>query len=94
MAQFGDRLFSKLAASLHEGGRFVIVDRWFDMGEEESAGRLAYLLRRSLADPGFSLQRLEAVQAGLGRAGLEPESVVELPYERLFVAQVVEELDA
>lgn len=87
VGEFDERLFSKLAASLKEGGRFVIVDRWFDMGEEKDPSRLAYLLRKSLTDPEFSLKSIQEVQADLVQAGLQPESIVELPYKKWKMIQ-------
>jgi SAM-dependent methyltransferase len=82
VGQFDNLLLAKLAASLNEGGRLVIVDRWFDMGENETPGRLAYLLAESLRDPDFSLRSLEEIQDGLEEAGLEPEPIVDLPYRK------------
>jgi hypothetical protein len=82
VAQFDNNVLSKLAATLDDGGRLVIVDRWFDMGKEESLGRLGYLLRESLAHPEFSAKSIEEVQEGMVWVGLEPEGIVDLPYKK------------
>lgn len=58
----------------------MIVDRWFDMGEKETARRLVFVLFKSLRNPEFSLRSLEDIGAGLVQAGLEVESIVEIPY--------------
>lgn len=80
VAIFDDAFLGKLAASLNAGGRLVIVDRWFDMGEEETAGRLASILGWSLRDPGYSLKTIEEIREGLTKAGLTVEPTVELKY--------------
>ncbi|UCC51511.1 MAG: methyltransferase [Anaerolineaceae bacterium] len=77
---FDDSFLEKMAGSLNEGGRLVIVDRWFDMGQNETARRLAYVLGNSLRNPEYSLRSLEDIGAGLVQAGLEVESIVALQY--------------
>ena len=80
IGQFDNSLLAKLASSLNEAGQLVIVDRWFDMGEQETPDRLAYLLTESLRDPEFSLRSLDDIEDGLVQAGLEVEKLVELPH--------------
>jgi hypothetical protein len=80
VAIFDDSFLAKMAGSLNEGGRLVIVDRWFDMGEEETTRRLAFVLSRSLRNPEYSLRSLEEIGAGLEQAGLAVEPIVGLPY--------------
>jgi hypothetical protein len=80
VGQFDDPLLAKLALSVNEGGRLVIVDRWFDMGRQETPGRLAFLLRESLRDPDYSLRSLEDIEHSLVQAGLKVEKIVVLPY--------------
>lgn len=87
VGRFDNPFLAKLSASLNEGGRLVIVDRWFDMGPNETPVRLAYLLNESLRDPEFSLRRVEEIEDGLVRAGLEVAPSVELPYGRWKLIQ-------
>jgi O-methyltransferase domain len=77
---FYDGILAKLAASLNEPGLLVIVDRWFDEGQQETPERLASLLARSLREPDYVLRSPEDVEEGLARAGLVIESIVELNY--------------
>jgi SAM-dependent methyltransferase len=79
---FDEGLWSKAAGALNPGGRLVIVDRWFEQEAYDTPGRLNYLLRKSLDDPDFSLQTLAEIEAMLCAAGLEPEPVVDLAYNR------------
>lgn len=89
VAQFDDSLLARLARSLNEGGRLVIVNHWFDRGQEETVGRLGYLLTTSLSDPDFSLRTLEDIQGSLAQAGLAVEPIRELPYKnwKMIVAR-------
>jgi hypothetical protein len=80
VAIFDDSILAKMAGSLNDGGRLVIVDRWFDMGEKETARRLAFVLSKSLRNPEYLLRSLEDIGVGLEQAGLEVEPIVELPY--------------
>ncbi len=80
IGKFDNALLAKLSASVKKGGRFVIVDRWFAKGQPETPSRLAYLLRKSLIDPEYSLRTLEEIEEGLMQAGLEVRSIVELNY--------------
>jgi predicted TPR repeat methyltransferase len=80
-------LIDKVVASLEGGGRFVIVDRWFEECRDWSVGQSAYLLRRSLADPDFSIPSIAEVYSRLRTAGLEPESRETLPYGRWQMIQ-------
>ncbi len=84
---FDDAILAKMAASLNEGGRLVIVDRWFATGEKLSLGRLGYVLSRSLLYPEYSLRSLEDIFMGLAKADLKVETVVELPYYRWKMIQ-------
>jgi SAM-dependent methyltransferase len=77
---FDDPFLAKLAASLNEGGRLVIVDRWFEAEKYDAPARLAHPLRETLRDPNFSLRTLEEIEDGLERAGLVVESVGSIPY--------------
>lgn len=77
---FDDSILAKLAGSLNEGGRLVIVDRWFDMGEKETTRRLDHVLAKSLRNPEYTLRSLEDIEVGLVQADLEVESIVEIPY--------------
>jgi hypothetical protein len=80
VAIFDDAFLGKLAASLNAGGRLVIVDRWFDMGEEETAGRLASILGWSLRDPEYKLRTVGEIRDGLTKAGLTVDSIVDMKY--------------
>ena len=77
------------AGSDDRGGRLVIVDRWFDKGQEENSGRLSTLLSKSLRDPEFYLKSLPEFLASLERIGLETKPDVELTYYqwKLIVSQ-------
>lgn len=93
IGQYDGLPLTKLLASLNEGGRLVIVDTWFERGEEETIGRLGYLLRRSLREPEFSLRSLPVFLADLVEAGLEPETVVELPYKQWKLISAKKKVD-
>lgn len=80
-------LIDKAAAHLEAGGRFVIVDRWFEDRQSWSIGQSTYLLRRSLRDPGFSLPLISEVYDRLRSAGLEPIAREEIPYGRWQMIQ-------
>lgn len=84
---YDQQLVNKVAASLEEGGRFVIVDRWFEENRAWSIGQSAYLLRRSLGDPNFSIPSMAQLYDRLRSAGLEPISREEVPYGRWQMIQ-------
>jgi predicted TPR repeat methyltransferase len=80
-------LIDKVAAHLEIGGRFVIVDRWFEELREWSIGQSTYLLRRSLKDPGLALPAYAQVYDRLRKAGLEPIAREEIRYGRWQMIQ-------
>lgn len=84
---YSQELIDKVATHLEDGGRFVIVDRWFEERQAWSIGQSAYLLRRSLKDPGFSLPSIAEVYSRLRAAGLEPIAREEIPYGRWQMIQ-------
>lgn len=84
---YDQKLIDKVAASLEVGGRFVIVDRWFEERRAWSVGQTAYLLRRSLEDPDFSMPSMAQLYSRLRSAGLEPFSREEIPYGRWQMIQ-------
>jgi SAM-dependent methyltransferase len=79
---FDAELWTRAAGALNPGGRLVIVDRWFEQAAYDTPGRLNYLLRKSLDDPTFALKTLAEIEAMLRAAGLEPEPVVDLSFNR------------
>jgi 2-hydroxy-4-(methylsulfanyl)butanoate S-methyltransferase len=80
-------LVDKVAAQLEEGGRFIIVDRWFEEPREWTVGQSAYLLRRSLKDSEFSLPSIAEIYERLRAAGLEPIAREEIPYGKWQMIQ-------
>jgi len=84
-------LIDKVADHLEVGGRFVIIDRWFEERQSWSIGQSAYLLRRSLQNPGFSLPSIAEVYSRLRASGLEPIAREEVPYGRWQMIQARKE---
>jgi len=84
---YDQKLVEKIAASLEVGGRFVIVDRWFEEPKAWSIWHSSYLLRRSLRDPDFSMPSMAQLDSRLQSVGLEPISREELPYARWQMIQ-------
>lgn len=84
---YDQTLIDKVAAHLEVGGRFVIVDRWFEEPREWSIWQSAYLLRRSLKDPGLALPSFAQVYDRLRAAGLDPISREEIPYGKWQMIQ-------
>lgn len=70
LGRIDDRLLSRASALLREGDRFVLIDQWFDLGDEETPERMAFLLSASLDDPRFALWKTEEVAAKLAAVGL------------------------
>jgi len=84
---YDEKLVEKIAASLDVGGRFVIVDRWFEEPRPWSIWHSSHLLRRSLADPDFLMPSVAQLYSRLRSAGLEPISCEEIPYGRWQMIQ-------
>lgn len=84
---YDQNLVNKIADSLETGGRFVIVDRWFEEPRAWTIWQSAYLFRRSLGDPDFSIPSFAQLYERLQLAGLEPISREELPYGRWQMIQ-------
>lgn len=84
---YDQKLVEKIAASLEAGGRFVIVDRWFEEPRAWSIWQSNHLLRRSLEDPDFSMPSMAQLYSRLQSAGLEPISREEVPYGRWQMIQ-------
>lgn len=84
---YAQALINKAAAHLEAGGRFVIVDRWFEEPRDWSIGQSVYLLRRSLNEPEFFLPSFADLHNRLRQAGLEPIAREEIPYGRWQMIQ-------
>jgi SAM-dependent methyltransferase len=84
---YDQKLVKKIAANLEVGGRFVIVDRWFEEPREWTIWHSSYLLRRSLREPDFSMPSITQLYSRLRSAGLEPVSREEIPYGRWQMIQ-------
>jgi len=84
---YDQALINKAAAHLETGGRFVIVDRWFEESRDWSIGQSVYLLRRSLNEPDFFLPSFAVLYDRLRQAGLEPLAREEIPYGRWQMIQ-------
>jgi SAM-dependent methyltransferase len=84
---YDQKLINKIAASLETGGRFVIVDRWFEESRAWSVWQSVYLLRRSLGEPDFSMPSFSQLYRRLQSAGLEPISREEIPYGSWLMIQ-------
>lgn len=80
---FDPALFRKVADSLNQGGRFVIVD---DLpGKSASFSRVAHAFLRSLHDPQAALPSLAEVEAALLSNGFAGISTRQLSEGRLIV---------
>jgi SAM-dependent methyltransferase len=79
VSNFTTELFEKVRASLNPGGRFVIIDRWFENEHLTRRGHLGYLLRNSLKNPEFTLPALQDVIDSLHAAGLVVVGCKNLP---------------
>jgi len=77
-AQFTPPLLAKIAAALRDGGRYLLVDRWFDTGPSQRAALARDLFGFSLVDPETGFPTIEEVYGDLRSVGLEPASSVEL----------------
>lgn len=84
---YDEKLVEKIATNLEVGGRFVIVDRWFEEPQVWSIWHSNHLLRRSLREPDFSMPSIAQLYSRLRSAGLEPISREEIPYGRWQMIQ-------